>query len=250
MSHARTSQKYRSLRWRSAWAPMLFVALGFHALLLFVPFQSQKKASQQDGESVKLTRLTTLKAPDKQPPEKQTELQKVMGGERSLVVKAPPSPVPSPAQPKASPSPVAKKATPKAKPSATPKANKTSDQAPKLSEAEQAFVKRLQDLPGREVTEPVSSTLFPNPEFFYKDPLKELGKPGVVGIEYISLQKPDEVHSQLTKLYPDYNITPKPDYASGLVYQFKKGSFVRYVNLVRAQLGSGTLVVLWNREPG
>ncbi|MBF2025662.1 MAG: hypothetical protein IGS48_02705 [Oscillatoriales cyanobacterium C42_A2020_001] len=246
MSHVRPRQKHRSIRWRFAWAPMLFVALGFHAFLLFFPFQTQKKASQQEGESVKLTRLTTLKASDKQPSEKKSELQKVTGS-RSLVVKAPPPP--PPAKPKPAPSPVVKKALPKVKSSTSPKANKTAAQVPKLTQEEQGFVKRLQDLEGREVTDPVSSTLFPNPEFFYKDPIKELGKPGVVGIEYISFQKPDDVYNQLTKLYPDYRITPQPEYANGSVYQFKKGNFIRYVSLVRAQLGAGTLVVLWNREP-
>jgi len=260
MPSTRANYKKITISWRSVWAPMLFIALGLHALLLFAPLQSQKQNSEEEGESVQLTRLTTVKPPEKQTPEKKPEPQRV-ASQSSLVVKASPSlsPSPPPSQPKASPSPVAKREAPKAQPSSTapsstvpPQVSNASPagQAPKLTQEEQVFVKRLQGLEGREVTDPVSSTLFPNPEYFYKDPIKELGKPGVVGVEYISFQKPEDVYNQLVKLYSDYTITPKPEYADSAVYQFKKGNFVRYVSLVRAQLGAGTLIVLWNREPG
>jgi len=246
----------KRFRWQFLWCPMLLIALGFHGLLLFFPWQSQspKQASKDGGKSVKLSRLTTLKPG--QPDEQQTkELEEAIrrANQSEIVVKASPSPSPSPSPtPKAvqpSPVPATRQAptSAKAKSSAQAKANESTAV---LTQQEQIFVSQLQKLEGREVNEPVASTLFPNPEDFYQDPVKELGKPGIVGIEYVSFQRPEEVYQQLVRLYPDYAIAPKEDYGDGLVYEFKKGNFVRYLNLVRAKLGAGTLIILWNQQPG
>lgn len=250
-----TADKKSLPPWRVLWRPLLLVALGFHALLLFFPWQSLQldSSNQEAGESVKLSRLTTLKPGESEADKAKAEAEALRRARQSdLKVKASPSPSPSPS-PKAvqpSPSPVAVRP---AKPSPSPQAKaapaKTTEPTATLTQQEQVFVSRLQKLEGREVTEPVSSTLFPNPDDFYKDPVKEIGKPGIVGIEYISMQRPEEVYQQLKKLYPDYAIAPKPDYGEGLVYEFKKGDFVRYMNLVRAKLGAGTLVILWSRQP-
>jgi hypothetical protein len=258
MTQIPTSDKTSPSRWRVLWRPLLLVALGFHAGLLFFPWQSLqiKPSKPEAGESVKLGRLTTLK-PERSEAEKiEAQAEAIRrASQAELKVKASPTPSPSPS-PKAikpSPTPSPKAAQP-AKPTPSPKAKappaaKPNEPTATLTQAEKGFVSRLQKLEGREVTEQVSSTLFPSPEVFYKDPAKEIGKPGIVGIEYVSLQRPEEVYQQLRTLYPDYVIAPKPDYGDGLVYEFKKGSFVRYLNLVRAKLGAGTLVVLWNRQP-
>lgn len=235
---------------------MLLIALGFHGVLLFFPWQSQssKQPAPEDGKSVKLSRLTTLKSGQSEAEQAKAMEEALRRANQSdLVVKASPSPSPSPTPVARSPKPAPttpvnrpKPAPTVAKATAAPKANEATAV---LTQKEQVFVSRLQKLEGREVDEPVSSTLFPNPEDFYKDPVKELGKPGIVGIEYVSFQRPEEVYQQLARLYPDYAIAPKAEYGSGTVYEFRKGDFVRYLNLVRAKLGAGTLVILWNRPP-
>jgi hypothetical protein len=239
-------------RWQFLWCPMLLIALGFHGFLLFFPWQAQssKQATKEDGKSVKLSRLTTLK-----PGQAETEQPAIAEALRNanqsdIVVKASPSPSPSPVPKAVPPSPVAiarQTAPTKAK---VPVAKKANEVTAVLTQQEQGFVGRLQKLEGREVSEPVSSTLFPNPEDFYQDLAKELGKPGIVGIEYVSFQRPEAVYQQLARLYPDYAIAPKANYGDGLVYEFRQGNFVRYLNLVRAKLGAGTLVILWSRQPG
>lgn len=237
---------------------MLLIALGFHGVLLFFPWRSlpSNQAQTEKGDSVKLSRLTTLKPGETAPDQSKAIEETTRNQNKSeLVVKASPSPTPSPTPlPKAakpSPSPIAAQTPPKAptKPKAPAATNQVDAQTAKLTDKELAFVSRLQKLEGREVKEPVSSTLFPDPEAFYQDPVKELGKPGIVGIEYVSFQRPEEVYQQLVKLYPDYTIAPKPEFGGGLVYEFKQGNFVRHLNLVRAKLGAGTLIILWNREP-
>ncbi|MDX2231174.1 MAG: hypothetical protein NW220_16170 [Leptolyngbyaceae cyanobacterium bins.349] len=238
---------------------MLLVALGVHGFLLFFPWQSQsakQAAEQADGKSVKLTRLTTLK--QAKPDAKQSEAAEAAlrsANQSEIVVKASPSPSPSPVVKSTQPSPVpvarrpAKTPTPAPAPAkATPPA-KANDATALLTQQEQVFVSRLQKLEGREVDEQVSSTLFSNPEDFYKDPVKELGKPGIVGIEYVSFQRPEAVYQQLVQLYPDYKIAAKGEYGGGPVYEMRKGEFVRHLNLVRAKLGAGTLVILWQRSP-
>lgn len=236
---------------------MLLIALGFHAGLLFFPWQSlqPKKSEADQGKSVKLSRLTPLKTGQPETNQSKTLEEPIPTANQSeIVVKASPSPVPSPTAaaiaktPKPAPTAMRRSTPPSSQPKTASKA-KTAQTAATLSQPDQIFVSRLQKLENREVNEPVSSTLFPNPDDFYQDSVKELGKPGIVGIEYVSFQRPEDVYQQLIQLYPDYEIKPKPDYGNGLVYQFKKGNFVRYLNLVRAKLGAGTLVILWNREP-
>lgn len=233
---------------------MLLIALGLHGVLIFFPWRSQspRAPEQEAGKSVKLSRLTALK-PGQSEADSAKAIEEAIrqANQSEIVVKASPSPSPSPIiqAVKPSPSPLSRKApTPTPKPKATTP-SKPNETAALLTQQEQTFVSRLQKLEGREVNEPVSSTLFSNPEDFYQDPIKELGKPGIVGIEYVSFQRPEEVHQQLVKLYPDYTISPKADYGGGPVYTFKKGDFVRHLNLVRAKLGAGTLVILWNRQP-
>ncbi len=244
-------KKVRS-RWQLLWCPMLLIALGFHGFLLFFPWQSQsaKQPAKEAGKSVKLSRLTTLKPGQSEADQTQAIEAALRANQSDLVVKASPSPSPAAiatgVQPVPSPLPRKPAAAPKPK-VATPTPPQPT--AAVLTQQEQGFVSRLQKLEGREVNEPVSSTLFPNPDDFYQDPVKELGKPGIVGIEYVSFQRPEVVYQQLAQLYPDYAIVPKSTYGDGLVYEFRKGEFVRYLNLVRAKLGAGTLVILWNRAP-
>lgn len=252
MTQIPSAEKQARSRWQFLWCPMLIIALGFHGFLLFFPWQSQssKQAAKEAGKSVKLSRLTTLK-PGQPEADQQTIDETIRNANQSaIVVKASPSPSPSPLPTAVQPSPpaIARKTSAPTKATA-PASKKANEATAVLTQQEQVFVSRLQKLEGREVNEPVSSTLFPNPESFYPDPVKELGKPGIVGIEYVSFQRPEEVYQQLVRLYPDYAIAPKPEYGDGLVYEFRKGDFVRYLNLVRAKLGAGTLVILWSKQP-
>lgn len=248
-----TPDKKASPRRRIRWYPMMLIALGLHAVVLFFPWQSLQPQSAKDekGQSVKLSRLTTLKPGQSDLEQSKSLDEAIQNANRSeIVVKASPTPSPTPQPVPSPPAPVTRRSPTPAptKAKATPQA-KSNEPVAVLTQQDQVFVSRLQKLEGREVNEPVSSTLFPNPEDFYQDPGKELGKPGIVGIEYVSFQRPEEVYQQLVQLYPDYEIKPKTDYGNGLVYQFKKGNLVRHLNLVRAKLGAGTLVILWNREP-
>lgn len=238
---------------------MLLIAIGLHGFFIFAPLRPQiERPQEQSGESVKLTRLTELKqAPEKSESVADQAPNVSVLRQPSILLKPSPSPSPSPAAspaptPPAKPSPQVKKTQnkPRENQAAAKTSSQASDAAPKLDPEEQTFVQRFQKLENREVTEPVSSTLFPDPDYFYTDPIQEIGKPGVIGIEYVSLQRPDEVHEQLVRLYPDYAIGPKSEYGNGTVYEFKKGAFVRYLNLVRAKLGAGTLIILWNQPPG
>lgn len=109
------------------------------------------------------------------------------------------------------------------------------------------------DLPLRDQTGLVGTFLFANPEEFYSDVDKELGKPGVLGFEWFpSSNDLDAFEQKLEPIYTDkgFTITKAGEYGGGPVYAVKNGTGVtRYFNTVLTKDKTGVLLVVWKHSP-
>jgi len=102
----------------------------------------------------------------------------------------------------------------------------------------------------------IDPQVFKEPESFYTEAsLKTGDKPerklGIDRINWISLKRPDEVFTNLEPQLKDMGVatTTQGEYGGGIVYEVKKGNFIRYINLVPVKGSVGTLIVVWNRDP-
>ncbi|QZZ21676.1 hypothetical protein J5X98_04255 [Leptothermofonsia sichuanensis E412] len=243
------------------WRPMLLIALGCHALLLFVPLGEQKKAPPKaDEKAVKITRIPKTKTNLNQPPKPAVRTRPAVQQRRTTppppVIVTKPSPTPSPAT---SPNP---KGSPAAK----------SDQpggaeGPKVDEVTEAFtepfaefvVNRTQ-VDGSVLPEPlrapadapVTAELFPDPNAFFSDPAKLTKRKGLVAFDWFSPIKPDILYYEhIEPIYKGkgYTLTRKGEYGGGDLYEVKKGSNVRYFNIVPTGDKTGTLIMVWKDSP-
>ncbi len=101
---------------------------------------------------------------------------------------------------------------------------------------------------------------FPQPESFFErssqdsssfDPEKPLL--GFDGDFVVILNKsPDQLFSTFfadNLRQSGFTASQLPNYGGGLLYEVRQGEFIRYLNLIQTQDGTGTLVVLWSRLP-
>ncbi len=100
----------------------------------------------------------------------------------------------------------------------------------------------------------------PDPKAFHdkygqdeKGFLEKQVKNGIDGsIRFINGQNPDTAYSGVfagNLQQGNFQITPKSSYGGGNLYEVRQGGFARYLNLIPAKDGSGTIVVIWNTLP-
>ena len=83
--------------------------------------------------------------------------------------------------------------------------------------------------------------------------LEKQVKNGIDGsIRFIGGQAPDAAYSGVfagSLQQGNFQVTPKNSYGGGNLYEVRQGGFARYLNLIPAKDGSGTIVVVWNTPP-
>jgi outer membrane biosynthesis protein TonB len=83
--------------------------------------------------------------------------------------------------------------------------------------------------------------------------LEKQVKNGIDGnIRFIGGQNPDAAYSRVftsSLQQGNFQVTPKNSYGGGNLYEVRQGGFARYINLIPAKDGSGTIVVIWNTPP-
>jgi outer membrane biosynthesis protein TonB len=100
----------------------------------------------------------------------------------------------------------------------------------------------------------------PDPKAFHdkygqdeKGFLEKQVKNGIDGsIRFIGGQNPDAAYSGIfagSLQQGNFQVTPKNSYGGGNLYEVRQGGFARYLNLIPAKDGSGTIVVVWNTPP-
>ncbi len=100
----------------------------------------------------------------------------------------------------------------------------------------------------------------PDPKAFHdkygqdeKGFLEKQVKNGIDGsIRFIGGQNPDAAYSGVfagSLQQGNFQVTPKSSYGGGNLYEVRQGGFARYLNLIPAKDGSGTIVVVWNTPP-
>ncbi|WP_421656106.1 hypothetical protein [Leptothermofonsia sp. ETS-13] len=123
---------------------------------------------------------------------------------------------------------------------------------PDLDPETRELIERLGDLNGRPIAQDEDLTgIIPTEKIsnFFTNFEKKEPKPGLVGVEYLSTQKPEEVYEYLGLIYPDYTLKQAGEYGGGTIYEIKKGEYVRYFNLIRDKENKGTVIVLWKERP-
>lgn len=100
----------------------------------------------------------------------------------------------------------------------------------------------------------------PDPQAFHdkygqdeKGFLEKQVKNGIDGsIRFIGGQNPEAAYSSLfagSLQQGNFQVAPKNSYGGGNLYEVRQGGFARYLNLIPAKDGSGTIVVVWNIPP-
>lgn len=243
------------------WRPMLVIALGCHALLLFAPLGEQKKAPPKaDEKAVKITRIPKTKTNLNQPPRSAAKTRPVVQRRTTpapppaIVTK--PTPTPSPA---VSPNPTGSPTAKNDKPGGA--------EGPKVDEVTETFTEPFAEfvvmrtqVDGSVIPEPlrapadapVTAELFPDPNAFFSDPVKLTKRKGLVAFDWFSPIKPDILfYDHIERIYKGkgYALTRKGDYGGGEVYELKKGTDVRYLNIVPTGDKTGTLIMVWKDSP-
>jgi hypothetical protein len=240
------------------WRPMLAIAFGLHALLLFAPLGEQKKAPPKaDPKAVKITRLPKSPSNLNQPRPsarraKPAVKRKTAAPPPTIVTKATPTPPPAEGP-----------ATPKGDTSAKP----TGGDGPKVDDVTEIFTEPFaefvvprEQVGGGEVLEPlrapadapVTADLFPNPNAFFSNPAKLTKRAGLVAFEWFAAINPDFLYNNhLEPIYTKkgFTIVEKGEYGGGKVYELKKGSNVRYFNIIPTGDKTGTLIMVWKDSP-
>jgi hypothetical protein len=261
-------------------SPMLLMALGIHALLLFTPLPSEQKPKEPNDKKnpIKITQLPTAKPPEAKP---------IAVKAKVAVKAASPAPASSPTSTPlaAIASPLPAQAPPPAlaplqtTPSASPAPSTPVPANPPVATSGATFkgdaAKALQDLlinlPGTK-KEQVGSETLPA-----EVPLTELNQPELlfnVGQESapktperrIGLDKapllvlfPLEANLNLDSFYRKIlepklkevfeSITPIGEYGEGPLYKLTHGSYTTYLSLMSPKQAVGAIVSVWSKDP-
>ena len=264
MEHSFNPQK-KPLRWlwRAINHPMFAIALGLHALLLFIPLPSEPETppEPEPEETVKITKLVSkqkeqpvAKSPPKPKPPANTP-PKPKAAPRQVVVKVPP-PVPrSQVTPTVLPS-----TNVESSPEASPSGLNIQDYSEEFDGAMSGFLTNLNEEDAANQQTPYFllrdnlSLIFSQASLAQKSPgeLDENDvREGVETIGYASRIKANRVYEQLEQEWQSRGVDYQEsgEYAGGPLYKLQKGDTVRYVNLIPVSGGS-TFVVDWSKNPG
>lgn len=243
--------------------PMLLISLGLHGLLLVMPTPMQPptqtlKPEPQPEETVKVSDLlgsTSPPSPKPSPKASKPTSKKATSTPRQQVTSRPLVSQSQPSRSKQTSEPVAA-TEPTTNPNSTSGTDEESDSADTSAAEAEEFQKLFGKLEGEVDEKLIDPNVFEKPESFYTEESLNAGgeperKSGIDRIKWISLKEPDVVLDELKPQLKSIGIEPttQGQYGGGTVYQVKKGSSVRYINLVSTKGSIGTLVIVWNRDP-
>lgn len=258
---------------KTAFRPMMFGAVGIHALLLFTPLTiTQQAKPKETAEPVKLKRLSDKVLVKSMPKvkvaaaPKKPDLPKVaVAASNPIVVKPPEPEKPKPEDKKPDDKkPEDKKPDDKQSkdskvadgkqndkgvdPSKVDPKNATTDEknASKLDAESQKVAGVIASLrstlnPGEAEAEADSGLIDDPKPFFNVNPPPQ-------GNSLISNQDVDAVEAHLKAQFTE-KFVKKSDYGGGPLYETKMGSTVRYISLVKTNSGQGVMVFLWEKSP-
>lgn len=262
---------------KQAIRPMLFGAIGIHALLLFMPLSSpQQTKPKETAEPVKLARLSDKVLVKSMPKVKIAAAPKKASLPKVTVASTNPVIVnlPEPEKPKTDEIKPEDKKTEQKKPedkktdgkpsdskvadgkqsdkgidpSKVDPKNRTIDEnaASKLDAESQKFGSVISALrstlnPGEAEAE-ADANLLDNPAPFFSV------KPPPQGNSLISNQEVEDVEANLKGQFTE-EFTKKGNYGGGVLYEAKIGGTKRYVSLVKTNQGKGVMVFLWEKSP-
>ena len=256
---------------RMLFRPILFAALGFHALLLFTPLPAEQRPKEPDDKKdpLKVTQLPTA-VPQPIKPAAKVNV-KVTAVKRSTVVPARPI-VPPPAPPTTFTPAIT--STPSASlpnvPSQPlpPSANNITDSLLAASrasttDAAKALFELLAAMPVPDQFDPAAGSatrldLIENPSLFFKASTE----PDVVpeplpGLESSPLFTPGEEPEIFFETYFSQSlqgifeqISKVGEYGGGPLYKLQKGNSTTFLSLMPAKKGTvGAIVSVWSKDP-
>ncbi|UBF27270.1 hypothetical protein K9N68_04710 [Kovacikia minuta CCNUW1] len=252
--------------------PMLFLALGLHAVLLFVPLPSEQKPKEPDDKKdpLRITQVPTAK-PTAAKPGSTVKLSSAkarrLPAQSSL----------SSATPASSSSTAAIASTPSAsslpnlQPGSLPASVKPSGSsqettpsstttAPQVDPA-QALYELLADLPVPDKLDPaftnVATSELINRELFFQPTTEPDAVPEPLpGLDSSPLYAPGEEPEFFYQTYFDQPlknifeaVAPAGNYGGGPLYKLKKGNYTAYLSLVPAKGKIGAIVSVWLKDP-
>jgi hypothetical protein len=250
--------------------PILFLALGLHALLIFVPLPSEEKLKQPDD---KKNPITITQVPTNQPPAASVRPAAKPAAKPAVTVAAKPAPLTPRLAPVAPfiPSPPASPILPLqtgSLPSLPRPSESTQETTPTppiaLANVEpgKALYELLAEIPVPNKLDPSFTNVaqlehFAKPELFFKpsdDPdLVPEALPGLDGSPKLAVGEEPEFFYQTFFEQPLQGIfeqvTKVGDFAGGPLYRLKRGDYTVYLSLIPAQGAVATIVSVWSSDP-
>ena len=250
--------------------PILFLALGLHALFLFIPLPSEEKPKEPDD---KKNPITITQIPTNQPPAVTVRPGAKPAAKPAVSVAPRPAPLPPGSSPVAPfvPSPPVSPVSPLqtgSLPSLQRPTESPQDTTPSpptslaAVDPAQALYELLAEIPVPNKLDPTFTNVaqlehFAKPELFFKlsdDPdLLPEGLPGLDSSPKIAVGEEPDFFYQTFFEQPLQSIfeqvTKVGDYAGGPLYRLKRGDYTVYLSLVPAQGVVATIVSVWSSDP-
>lgn len=240
---------------------LFLISLGLHGAVLWLLTPTMPAPQSRNLEAVQLTDLVAPQVEDRPSPQPQpasisTPASPDPGAitpDRPIAqptpIATPPSPHPQPAR---SPQPI-DRATPSSTPQPTPSATPTAKPvAPDTPEVLSQLI-ATQGLDSEIATRP-DPNLFTQPALFFDGlPLRSRPKlkSDILRTVWIQGKIPDQVSVEVLSQVQRSNsqTSEHGNFGSGTVYEVKQGALVWYFNLVPTKDGTGTVIVVWKRDP-
>jgi len=251
--------------------PAFWFSIALHGIFLVLPISEESVTSTEEApEPAEAIALADLLAPaevgDRPPAALPSPTSASPSPVEEAIVQLPVQPPAPPVSPQPSPSPpLSPEASPTPSPEAAPveveeaiaSPTPTPEASPdppleELPDQVQTFFEELAAATGAPVNPP-SPDLFAEPSLFFEanNPEATL-KPDILRAVWMEGKTPQQVYiSVLNSQLQDGNFqaVQKNDYGSGTVYEVRQGEATWYLNLVPTLDGSGTIIVVWNRDP-
>jgi hypothetical protein len=256
---------------RLVFRPILFLALGLHALLLFTPVPSQERPPEpaDKKDPLKISQLPTAKPASAKP---------------ATTVKSAPPPArpaaparPAPLSTSPAPPPLTSPVTGASAPSslaniqsgAFPPTNGSTNAEETTIAArgadvdpERVLYELLADLPVPDKLDPAftnvaTAELLGNPDLFYQPPSDpDLAPEPLPGLESSPLFAPGEEPDYLYSTLFDQplkqafeEVSKVGEYGGGPLYKLTRGTYIRYLSLVPSKERFGAIVSIWKTDP-
>jgi hypothetical protein len=260
--------------------PMLLMALGIHALLLFTPLPSEQKPKEPDDKKnpIKITQLPTAKPPEAKPVavKAKVAVRAANPAPASSPTSAPLAAIANPLPAQAPPPALAPlQTTPTASPSSSTPVPTTPTVATSgatfKGDAAKALQELLVNLPGTKKEQVGAETLpaevplteLNQPELLFNVGQESASKPMEkrIGLDRAPLLVlfPLEANLNLDSFYRRIlepklkgifeSITPIGEYGEGPLYKLSHGSYTTYLSLMSPKQAVGAIVSVWSKDP-